>query len=346
MPVSMATRLSDLLTSATVASREVRGRFAEQTAQRQAAASRILGPDDVAGDYDAGRLLSTTLGGQLRAVTADDLVRFKRTAEALGKRFVGGITAKSVIDHSFPIDRERANREIRVAVPVQRMGNDVHFITNAGPRSDVTRHHVHVQFLALDVAIASPSKAADMVKTVIGGKIRMQCDCDRWRFLYRYMATVGRYNAGRPETGFPKITNPTLGGVACKHVLRVMNQLSAPVVRSFIEKMIMAGRREVAPKLNTMTKKAQAEMAALQQKQAHHLRNTVESSLEKRTRLAQQRKVREIAERNRQAIPKDPRKLAAARRKFEESVRLMVQMGGITQKQGAALLAKVNGQQS
>lgn len=337
----MATKSSNVLTSARLASQEVRNRFAEQNAQRERATPRILAPDDVAGDYDAGRLLSTTLGGQLRAITAADLVSFKRTSEALGKRFVGGITAKAVIDHSFPIDRERANRQIRVAVPTQRMGNDVHFVTNAGPDSDVVRHHVHVQFLALDAAIASPSKASEMVRMVTAGKIRLQCDCDRWRYLYRYMATIGRYNAGRSETGFPKITNPTLGGVACKHILRVMNQLSSPLVRSFIEKMIQAGRREVTPKLTAVTKKAQQEMAALQEKQAHHLRNTVESSAEKRTRLAQQRRVREIAERNRKAVPTDPRKLAVARRKFEESVRLMVQMGGITQKQAAALLAKV-----
>ncbi len=340
----MATKSSSqVLISAAKASAEVRRIFEQQAQSRERAGSRILAPDDVAGDYDAGRLLSTTLGGQLRAITADDLVRFKRTSEALGKRYKGGITAKAVIDHSFPIDRERANREIRVAIPVQRLGNDIHFVTNAGPRSERVRHNVHVQFLALDAAVASPSKATEVVKLVTGGKIRLQCDCERWRYLYRYMATIGRYNAGRPETGFPKITNPQLGGVACKHVLRVMNQLSSPMVRDYIAKMIAAGRQQVKPKLTATTKKAQKEMAEQQAREAHHLRNTVESAAEKRVRLAQQRRIKEIAERNRRAIPTDPRKLAAARRKFEDSVRLMLQMGGITKKQADAMLAKVRG---
>lgn len=340
----MATRSNpaSILTSARAASKEVRERFAEQIEQRERA-TNILRPDEVAGEYDAGRLLMTTLGGELRAITNEDLQKFKRTAEALGKKFTGGITPKSVIDLSTPQDRERCNQQIRVAVPRQYMGNKVHFVTNAGPQSNVTRHNVDVQLLNFDSAVASPSKAADLVKMVAAGKIRFNCDCDHHRYRFRYIATIGRYNSGVSESGYPKIANPALIGVACKHVLRVVQQLQSPMVRQYIVKMIGAGRKAVAPKLVAQSKKDAVAMAQLQAKQASFKRNAVESSAEKRNRLAQQRAVKALGERSKKAIPKTPQQLEAAKRKFANSARLLAQMGGISQKQLAEMLSKLNG---
>lgn len=100
----------------------------------------------------------------------------------------------------------------------------MHFITNAGPNSDVARHHVHVQFLDFDAAVgASPNDPKKLGKLVTAGRLLFDCDCGRHTFWYRYIATIGKFNTGRPETGFPKIRNPKLMGVACKHVLRTMH---------------------------------------------------------------------------------------------------------------------------
>lgn len=330
------------LPTASVASTEVRRRFARQEVQRERA-SGILSPDEVAGSYDAGRLLSTTLGGQLRALTHDDLAQFKRSAEALGKKFTGGISAKQVIDQSLPVDRERANREIRVSVPVQRLGNDIHFVTNAGPNSDVTRHHVHVQFLNYEASIASPSAPAELVRLLTGGKLRLQCDCGRWNFWYSYLATIGRFNAGRPQTGYPKIRNPQLVGIACKHVLRVMQSLQTPMVKGYVEKMIADGRKSVKPKLVATSKKDAQEMAAQQARQAAWKRTTVESSAERQLRLAQQRRVREIAEKSKLKMPKNAAQLAQAKRKLEMDAHRLASMGGISQKQLEAIIAKLKG---
>ena len=337
----MATR-SDVIAGARQASREVRQRFGDQAASLERARN-LLSPTEVAGEYDAGRLLSTTLGGQLRAITLADLQTFKRTAEALGKRYSGGITAKGVIDLSTPEDRERANKEIRVAIPTQRFGSNIHFQTNAGPNSDVIRHHVDVQLLNLDAAIASPSKAAELVRFVTTGKVKIQCDCDHWRYRLAYIATIGNYNAGRLQPNYPKITNPNLIGVACKHVLRVMQQLQTPLVRQYVEKMIETRRNEVRPKLVATSKKDAQAMADLQRKQAGQLRNTVESAAEKRLRLAQQRRVREIAERSKAKVPKNAQQLAQAKRKLEIDVRRLASLGGISQKQLGDILAKLRG---
>ena len=328
------------------ASAEVRQRFDNQFEQRQRA-SNILSPDEVAGSYDAGRLLATTLGGEVRALTAADLQTFKRQAEALGKKFRGGITAKAVIDNSTQADRERSNREIRVAIPYQRMGSNVHFITNAGPRSEVVRHHVHVQLLNIDAAVASPAKASDLVRMVVDGGLKFDCDCEHHQYRFRYIASIGRYNAGRTETGYPKITNPNLIGIACKHVLRVMQKMSAPDVRQYIEKMIQDGRKMERPKVVRTLKKDAAEMARLQEKQAGWKRNQVESAGEKRLRLAQQREVRRVADAAKGKIAKvakvKPETIAVERRKFEQAARRLAQMGGISQKMLADMLAKLKG---
>lgn len=47
-----------------------------------------------------------------------------------------------------------------------------------------------------------------------------------------------------PETGFPKIRNPNLVGVACKHVLRVMSEIEGGnAVQAFLARAIEKGRK-------------------------------------------------------------------------------------------------------
>jgi hypothetical protein len=325
---------------------EAHGRYTE-SAEQQASARNLLRPDEVAGEYDAGRLLSTTLGGVLRAITVEDLATFKRNAQMLGRKFKGGITAKAVIDRSLDIDRERSNKQIRVALPRQFGGGKMHFVTNAGPDSDVTRHHVLVDFLNFSAAVASPSKAGEMVKTVAAGPLKFSCDCGRHKFWHSYIATIGQFNAGVAQVGYPKIRNPNLVGVACKHVLRVMQQISSPLVKTHIEKMITVGRRAGADKITAVTRKDAALLAQQQEKQAGWKRNTIESVSEKKLRLAQQRRVKEIAVKANEKIAKvaktSPAKLSAEKKKFEAQARKLAAMGGISPQMLADILKKLHG---
>ncbi|MEN9866584.1 MAG: hypothetical protein RL748_2174, partial [Pseudomonadota bacterium] len=193
---------------------------------RRKAAQTILHPDEISGDYDAGRLLMTTRGGEIRPLTIEDLRAFQSHIRQLKKRYQGGIQAQSVIDLALEADRRRANQEIRFAVPHSVQGGKVHFITNAGPKSTVTRHHVMVVFLDFDATVAaSPNEPKRLANMVTKGRLLFDCDCERHTFWFRYIATIGKYNTGRNETGYPKIRNPGLVGVACKHVLRTMNTI-------------------------------------------------------------------------------------------------------------------------
>jgi len=233
---------------------EARARARGEGQERQAAPN-ILNPNEVRGDYDASRMLMTTLGGEVRPITADDLAQFRHNARVAGRRFKGGITARQVIDMSLSVDRDRARRQINMAVPSAARGArgsnrqvealELRFITNAGPDSDVHRHHVTVEFTGYQTAIASGAESVKRAAARLRKEgIRFDCDCGRHRYWFRYIATLGRYNAGRPETGFPKIRNPKLNGVACKHVLRVMSEIEGgSAVQSFLARAIEKGRQ-------------------------------------------------------------------------------------------------------
>lgn len=242
---------------------EARAR-AKADADRRAAAgsaekSVILNPQDVRGDYDAVRLLTTTLGLQPgekpKALTSDDLAAFRHNAELLGKRFTGGVTPRNVIDMSETVDRKRAREQITMAVPVSARGVkdasgkvdrlEVRFMTNASKDSEDDRHHVTVEFMGYPLAVSSPKKSATKAALLMRRQnVRFDCDCGRHTFWYRYLATIGNYNAGRTENGYPKIRNPNLAGMACKHVLRVMTEIEAGAyVASFLARAVEKGRK-------------------------------------------------------------------------------------------------------
>lgn len=262
MPAVTKSKLDGLFSKVGYVS-ERESRSSSDAVQR-AAAKTILAPMDVAGEYDFARVLFTTLGGQVRPITVDDLKTFQGYVRKLGKKFKGGITAQGVIDHSLKEDLARANAEIRVATVSQAAHGTLHMITNAGPNSDVRRHHVTVQFPTYSAYAASPQEPKKLASAMVTGPLRFDCDCGRHRYWFRFIATKGNFNAGRDEPGFPKIRNPKLHGIACKHVLRAMYAiLRDQVVRNVCARMIENGQQFVHKKIT----QSNAEMRAQAQGQ-------------------------------------------------------------------------------
>ncbi|WP_293000019.1 hypothetical protein [Nevskia sp.] len=220
-------------------------RQAADVAARKSDRKQILSPDDVLGKYNAKRLLYTTLGGTLRPITDQDLREFQRNAKAAGRRYRAGITAQTVIDHSRAEDRKRAQREIKFSVPLSHAAGMFQFATNASPQSNVRRHYVAIDFINYSAVLASPRAAAKMADYLVKSYLKFDCDCGRHRFWFRYISTIGRFNAGRDETGFPKIRNPGLTGVACKHVLRTMAVIQQPAFKAFLARAITKDRERV-----------------------------------------------------------------------------------------------------
>lgn len=326
---------------------------ADATQRKQAEQSTksiILRKQDVQGEYDAYRALQTTLGGVRRNITADDLAIFRQNMRTLQSRITAaGITAQQVIDlaASHPLknplkpddagDLGRARKEITMAVPVSIMvpvqardSLDVRFMTNAGPDSDVSRHHVIVRFhgygnvarqmMATPTAgpgtkapkALTPRQAATQMRA---GYLAFDCDCGRARYFLRYLATIGGYNAGRPEHGYPKIRNPDLKGVACKHVLRAMMEIvQSAAVLGFLER---AMAKVLASADNQVRHQAtQVDADALAAKQAKAPRG-IETTDESNARLQRERDRRSLMRAVKTTRP--AQKLAPATRRLSKS---------------------------
>lgn len=253
----------ELIQSANQAGKQAKGKFSYDLNRRLADQDKILTADDMSGLYDPSRGLFTTIDGRPRLLTLDDIAAFKAAVKDVQRRHglqkggtgvTGGILPKQVIDLSRAEDRKRSNKEIHTCMPVLNRAGTVHFQTNAGPNHGAVRHHVMVQFLGYDSALAGGLAAKDAAKVMMRSKIRFDCDCGRHTFWFRFIATIGNFNFGRAEDGFPKIRNPTLYGVGCKHVLRVMQTIThGPTFLNFATRMIENGRKTLSNKRQIVT---------------------------------------------------------------------------------------------
>lgn len=285
----MATPGSDWLGKLRGHVKEAKARFSRDAREREEAGRQpqdrniILTEREVRGEWDASRVLMTTLNGQVRPITADDLAAFRQNMRVAQRRFGGksGITPRQIIDMAsstplryldptskFDSDIDKARREITYAMPVSAINGEVRFITNAGPNSKVSRHHVTVKLLEFDTAAArlaatatKDKKAAEKVaRWLRKQKVAFDCDCERHRYFFRYVATIGGFAAGRQETGYPKIRNPKLHGVACKHVLRTMTELeSSGRVLGFLTRLL-ENTSEYKSRLTIKQKEADQEL--------------------------------------------------------------------------------------
>lgn len=276
---------------------DIKGANKEQQARREFDinrrdnAQKILRPEQIQGkDWRAAKVLETTMGltnGQVRKITKQDLIAFNSNITALQSRVVKGVTANEVINLSTDADKKRCRDQINFAVPLRMKNGDVHFLTNAGPDSKTltNRHSVHIVLMDYDAGLAkgTPLQAA---KEIAKGNLRFDCDCDHHTFVFRYITTLMGANAGRAETGFPKLKNPILEGIACKHALRVMTELNSSIfVWKRIAAMIEADRAKNADKTRSkrqktvsMTQKEANELAAKQKKNPRAIQAMIEAA--------------------------------------------------------------------
>ncbi|MBD8671611.1 hypothetical protein [Pseudomonas lurida] len=290
---------STIIQSANKSGKEAREAFEFDLNRRLGDQGKILTADDMSGLYEPKRGLFTTIDGKPRMLTWDDIKAFKAAVNDIQRRHgqqrggksaaeSGGILAKQVVDLSNPDDRKRANSEIHTCFPVINRAGLVHFQTNAGPNSKVTRHHVMVQFLGYDSALSGGLPVAEAAKLLGRGKIKFDCDCERHTFWFRYIASVGNFNYGRPEDGFPRVRNPKLYGIACKHVLRVMATIThGPTFDAFARRMLENGRKTLSNRRQTLSVKEQQEFIEKASKTRKRDR-TVATSDEKRESRAGQ----------------------------------------------------------
>lgn len=222
-----------------------RRRLAELESRRQA--KTILHPTEVSGGLSPARLLTTTLGGQVRPITPSDLAAFRASVAQLGSKARQGLTAAEALSLSRPIDIERARGEIRYSMPSRLQAGRVQLVTDSGPHSKVTRHHVNLEFSLFSAALARPGTPAQVALWLTKeSPLRFECSCEHFRYFLRFVATAGGWVLGRPEHGMPKLTNPTLDGACCKHLARAMTDIQSSVgLRQRVALMVDAERSRV-----------------------------------------------------------------------------------------------------
>lgn len=166
-------------------------------------------------------------GVNTKKIDFADLRAFKRLMQVRQQDFKqnlirNGIHFQSIIARSRREDILRFEKQINTAFSARKdRYGVVLFRVNASAESDVSHHMVSVQFMDFQVALSSGSITQALAKAVLNGPVKFDCDCGRHRYWYRYLATLGGFVYGKPETGYPKIRNPSLTGLACKHVLYV-----------------------------------------------------------------------------------------------------------------------------
>ena len=274
---------------------------------------------------DAAAMMQLTFGNDSRGInqtlTPSDLRIYAANVMAAQERFAGGITPRQVIDWSTDIDRQRATQQIHLAAVYQRKGGLLRYVTNAGPDSKDKRHFVRVRFLGWDAMMtgARDKGMASIKNRLANGKVRFDCDCGRHRYYYNYMAGVGNYHLGHKETRYPFIRNPSLTGIACKHVLRVMQVIQSPMGARYLLNEIKKDRSKQVEEQGRRVNTSQAELSQTleqQQQTAHHRRNQVlatadrpghQARMNREARKAAERMARQQAEQSSQAAAESAR---------------------------------------
>jgi hypothetical protein len=178
--------------------------------------------------------------------TTEDLKRFESMSKRFAKRrgTSQGITYLEVVAKGRSIDVKRANNNVsdgsgisRASLIALRGGNIAHVRVKASSKSKHQEHMVRVRFEEWDGAMRNAGGHGDendsgfmaAVKHACRGRMSFDCDCGRYQYWYRYLATLGNYQLSPPkEFAYTKIRNPNLVGVACKHITKALTMLQSP----------------------------------------------------------------------------------------------------------------------
>ncbi|MGU7158589.1 phage tail protein [Salmonella enterica subsp. enterica serovar Carrau] len=192
--------------------------------------------------------------------TPEDIRNFdaaRKTHKSKFRNTVPGITYAQLVAQSTSIDIKRANNRVSDGTGIKAatflgIKHNLAVVSVKASDESVHQHHrVRIRFEEWDQAVEDMGEdgankariAADLCK----GRVSFDCDCGRHQYWYRYMATAGNYAVAPPkEYAFPKIRNPDLTGVACKHVLHTMTRFQSSTWHRAIINSLEKAAKQVA----------------------------------------------------------------------------------------------------
>lgn len=180
--------------------------------------------------------------------TREDLFTFEKRRAGLRERFdykTAGIPYQQLISASRKIDVDRANNKVtdgRGITNANLLGfkKNTVLIRVAASQASIDDHHmVELRLEEWDQAIenVTEDKANNrlVARSVAAGRMSIQCDCGRFKYWYRYIATVGNFVLAPPkEFAYPKDRNAKGYGVACKHIIHAATRLQSAAWQNFI----------------------------------------------------------------------------------------------------------------
>jgi hypothetical protein len=184
--------------------------------------------------------------------TKDDLVKFDKARQKHKEKYnskTDGITYAFLVRNSRDIDIKRANNQVDDGTGITSASfyglkaNIALVNVKASIGSKHQNHRVKIRLEQWDELIdETPNNDYLMAtKLACAGRISIDCDCGRHQYWYRYLATMGKYAVAPPsEFSFPKIKNPELSGVACKHVLKATTMLQSPAWQRILANQMKA----------------------------------------------------------------------------------------------------------
>ncbi|MDC9590733.1 phage tail protein [Xenorhabdus sp. XENO-10] len=212
----------------------------DQHAKRRRKTSRLLTPSLLKNKiFDDIIALGRKRDGTL--FTKEDLKGFEKNRQKIRSGFntkIAGITYIQLIANCANIDVKRANNAVDDGSGIKTasfigMEHNVAIISvTASERSEDKHHRVKIRFEEWDIAMEDLSEkeknTSRVVRQLCAGRVSFDCDCGRHKYWYRYIATAGNFAISPPkEYIYPKIRNPNLKGVACKHVIHTMTRMQA-----------------------------------------------------------------------------------------------------------------------
>ncbi|MEE9647875.1 phage tail protein [Enterobacter soli] len=152
---------------------------------------------------------------------------------------VPGITYAQLVAQSTKTRIKRASNNvgdgsgISSAMFIRVRHNVADVQVRASSVSHKNHHLVRVRFEEWDRSVEDvgdeKTSLAAIARRLASSRCSFDCSCEDHQYRYRYMATAGNYALTPPaEYAFPKIENPNLEGLACKHVIHVMTRFQSP----------------------------------------------------------------------------------------------------------------------
>ncbi|MCC8380061.1 hypothetical protein [Xenorhabdus sp. PB30.3] len=209
-------------------------------------ARRTLSPSAIREAIGAGELpvyhsvlLGSKQGGE--PFTIDDIRAFDKARKATTKKWsrTRGAPLDQLIVAPRKIDVHRANTEIKTARFYKICGDLLHFNVTASGKHGEDNYQVRIRLENWMEELTQTQRSwAAAIKRILLGYVSIDCQCGRYQYWYRYVATAGNFAIAPYEKDFPKIRNPQLTGCCCKHQLKALAALKSPTVQAQLSKQL------------------------------------------------------------------------------------------------------------